>query len=189
MATNPLSRAAAGSYLSVFAAFSADTVCAPLAQQKYARSVSIDFNAEFDLGADFEGAERLCAQLATEPHGLREAVQRFRHRWLVKEWAVQQCQVQPAFAQVVGPRGFSLTLSSVVASLYHCIRFSTFTGDAEERAFLRRSCLVIAGFLGATRALLMPELTPTGFFEGLNLAAIEAKLRSDIGKPRRPGKS
>jgi hypothetical protein len=42
--------------------------------------VSIDFYAELELGARFESAERLCAQLAAEPRGLREAIERFRHR-------------------------------------------------------------------------------------------------------------
>jgi hypothetical protein len=149
----------------------------------YAPCVGIDFIAEFALGASFAGPERLCAQLAAEPSGLRETVERYRDRWLVKEWAVQACHGHPAFPQILGPGGFSLTLSPVVANLFHVMRFSTFASDADERALLRRSCSVVAGLVGSSRALVMPELTPTGFFEGLDLTAIEARLRHEIGAP------
>lgn len=145
--------------------------------------MTVDFNAEFDLGAGFESAERLCAQVSDEPPGLRETVARYRDRWRVSEWTVGVCRAHAAFNEVVGPGGFALTLSSHVASMYHVMGFSTFTGDGEQRALLRRSCAVIAKLLGSSRALLMPELTPTGFFDDLDLEAIEAKLRNEIGPP------
>ncbi len=145
--------------------------------------MTVDFNAEFDLGAGFESAETSCAQLSEEPPGLRETVARYRDRWRVSEWTVQRCRAHAAFDAIVGPGGFALALSSRVASMYHVMGFSTFTSDAEQRALLRGSCAVIATLLGSSRALLMPELTPTGFFDDLDLGAIEAKLRSEIGPP------
>jgi hypothetical protein len=145
--------------------------------------VSVDFCAEFDLGADFEGAEWLRARLAEEPPAIRSIVDRYSLRWRPIAWTIENCRSAPAFPEIIGPGGFSLTLSPRVGRLYHVMRFSTFASDDDGRTLLRRGCSVIATLLGSSRALLMPELTPTGFFDGLDLSAIEARLRSEIGPP------
>jgi hypothetical protein len=61
--------------------------------------------------------------------------------------------------------------------------FRVFTADADARALLRRSCLFTSELLGSPHALLMPELTPDGFFDGLSLDDMEATLREKIGPP------
>lgn len=101
----------------------------------------------------------------------------------MKEWTIEACQAHPAYTQLIGPGGFVLTLSPVAAELYHMMRFSRFVSDADARALLRRSCSTIAQLLGSSRAFVMPELSPTGFFEGLDLTASEAQLRREVGAP------
>jgi hypothetical protein len=145
--------------------------------------VSLDFNAVFALGPRFESAETLRAQLAAEPAGLRETVERYRSRWRVTAWTTQPCNLKPRWLEIAGPGGFALTLSPCAAHLYHAMRFSIFTGHAEERALLRRACLVICDLLASSHALLMSEMMPEGFFDGLTLAEMEALLRKQIGPP------
>jgi hypothetical protein len=147
--------------------------------------VSVDFNAVFALGAGFESADRLRAQLAEEPPGLRETVEKYRSWWRPQEWTLQPARTEPPrWVGIVGPGGFALTISPCAASLYHLMPFfRVFTADAEARALLRRSCLVISELLGSPHALLMPELTPDGFFDGLSLGEMEATLREKIGPP------
>jgi hypothetical protein len=146
-------------------------------------AVTIWFNAVFELGTAFETPERLRTQLAEEPAGIRETVERYRHEWRATVWTLEPCSDRPMFYKILGPGGFSLMLSPRVADLHHVMTFGRFTFDAEERALLRRSCLVIANLLGSSRALLMPELTPTRFYDGVDIAAIEENLRARIGRP------
>ncbi len=87
----------------------------------------------------------MCAQLSEEPPGLRETVERCCEYWRVTEWAIDPCRAGPSFVEIVEPGGFFLTVSPRAVELYHCMRFSTFSGYAEERRLLRRSCLVSLG--------------------------------------------
>jgi hypothetical protein len=145
--------------------------------------VSVFFCAEFDVSPGFEGAERLRDCLAAEPPFIRAIVDKYRPRWRATAWSLEACRSAPAFPRIIGPGGFSLKLSPRVVSLSHVMPFSVFANDENERSLLRRGCYQIATILGSSRALLMPELTPTGFFEGLDLPAIEANLRTEIGPP------
>jgi hypothetical protein len=56
--------------------------------------VTIDFQAIFELGAAFETPERFCTQLAEEPEGIRETVERYRHEWRTTAWSVEPDEVR-----------------------------------------------------------------------------------------------
>ena len=144
-------------------------------------SVSVDFVADIALGHDFRGAHWLRGVLATEPAGIREVVVRYRDRWRVHEWLVEESADQPA--SIVGPGGLVVRLSACTLQLYHLLRFSHFAAVADERELLRRACFVIASLVGSSRALYVHELLPDGFHAGLDLDQIEARLRADFGPP------
>ena len=105
--------------------------------------MSIDFNALFAIGRDFRGVAWLRDELAREPPGVREVVVRYRERWRVEEWLVEQ--PRHGSERIVGPGGFALHISAEAVELYHLIRFSEFTGGPDdERQVFRRACFAIA---------------------------------------------
>jgi hypothetical protein len=140
--------------------------------------MSIDFNALFKIGPSYRGLAWLRDELAREPSGIHEVVVRYRDRWRVAEWVVDESR-----GGIVGPGGFSLRVSARAVELYHVTRFSRFTGVDEERQLLRRACLAIASMIDSRRALYMHELLPAGFDEGLDLDEMESKLRATFGPP------
>jgi hypothetical protein len=143
--------------------------------------VSIDFNALFAIGRGYRGVAWLRDELAREPAGIREVVVRYRERWRVAEWRVEEAR--DGLEHIVGPGGFSLDVSARAVELYHLIRFSHFTGVDEERQLLRRACFAIASMIDSPRAIYMHELLPSGFNDGLDLDGMESKLRAAFGAP------
>ena len=143
--------------------------------------MSIDFNALFANGRSHLGVAWLRDELAREPPGIREVVVRYRERWRVEEWLVEESR--HGLEHIVGPGGFSLRISTRAVELYHPIRFSHFTGVEEERQLLRRACFAIASMLDSPRAIYMHELLPNGFNDGLGLDEMESKLRDSFGAP------
>jgi hypothetical protein len=143
--------------------------------------VSVDFNALFAIGRSFLGVAWLRDELAREPSGIREVVVRYRERWRVAEWLVEE--PRDGLEHIVGPGGFSLDISARAVELYHLIRFSHFTGVDEERQLLRRACFAIASMVDSPRAIYMHEMLPNGFNEGLGLDEMESKLRATFGAP------
>lgn len=143
--------------------------------------MSIDFNALFAIGRGYRGVAWLRDELAREPSGIREVVVRYRERWRVEEWLVEE--PRHGLEHIVGPGGFSLDISAQAVELYHLIRFSHFTGVDEERQLLRGACFAIASMIDSPRAIYMHEMLPTGFDDGLGLDEMESKLRASFGTP------
>jgi hypothetical protein len=143
--------------------------------------VSIDFNALFAIGRGYRGVVWLCDELAREPTGIREVVVRYRERWRVAEWLVEE--PRDGLERIFGPGGFALSVSARAVELYHVLRFSHFTGVDEERQLLRRACFVIASMVDSPCAIYLHEMLPNGFSEGLGLDEMESKLRATFGAP------
>lgn len=143
--------------------------------------MSVDFNALFAIGRGYGGVAWLRDELAREPRGIREVVLRYRERWRVAEWFVEE--PRPGVEQIVGPGGFALSVSAQAVELYHLLPFNRFTGVDEERQLLRRACFAIASMIDSPRALYMHELLGAGFLDGLDLDEMESKLRATIGPP------
>ena len=143
--------------------------------------MSVDFNAVFAIGPGYRGVAWLRDALVREPPGIREVVVRYRERWRVKEWLVEE--PRHGTENIVGPGGFSLHISARAVALYHLIRFSQFTGADEERRVLRRACFAIASMVDSPRAIYMHELLPSGFEDGLDFDGIESNIRAAFGAP------
>lgn len=143
--------------------------------------MSIDFNALFAIGRGHRGVAWLRDEIAREPPGIREVVVRYRERWRVREWLVEEPSL--GAEHIVGPGGFSLRISARAVELYHVIRFSHFTGVDEERQRLRRACFTIASMIDSPRAIYTHEMLPNGFNEGLGLDEMGSKFRATFGAP------
>src|SRR5262245_43405039 len=146
--------------------------------------MSIDFNAEMENNSpekfnlkDLPGFMQTLGP-ATEALG---AI--WKDRWCERTWRAEPGRFHEGCIDVVGPGGYSLTLSNVSVEVYHCSKFSYFTHDAAHRDLLRRTCFEIATFFRSLRAVYFPEMTPSAFPK--DLSATIALLRENFGPPAR----
>lgn len=141
-------------------------------------TMSTDFIALFDVSSREIDLEWLFRQLLANPQFVASMVERYRDKWLVKNWEIEKSEVTGS--ALLGPGGFVFRLNPRTLEMYHMMRFSTFTGDESSRAELRNVCMAIAKLVGSDRAIYTHELMP---YDGEGLIQIEKRLRDEIGPP------
>jgi len=140
--------------------------------------MSTDSIALFDVASREAKLEWLFEWIVAHRQFAASLVERYRDKWLVKNWEFEKSEVTgPA---IVGPGGFVFQLNPGTLEMYHMMRFATFTGDEASRGELRNACAQIAMFVGSDRAIYTHELMP---YDGEGLVQIEKSLRDRIGPP------
>ena len=145
--------------------------------------MSVDFNAEFALTVARASAQDWIRRFESPGPATTQLIGRWRQRWSVQTWSAEPDAELPNFIKVLGPGGFAIDISEVAANVYHSSRFTLFVHDPEHQRQLRQSCLEWTRIFGSDRAIYVPELTPTRFYDGATLDQIEAKLRETYGPP------
>lgn len=140
--------------------------------------MSTDFIALFDLSSADITLEWLKEQLVAEPQFGRWIVERYRNKWLVKDWEIQESEITGS--TLFGPGGFAIRLEPQTMDVYHMMRFNTFTGDTLFRLELRNACFQLARMVESDRAIYTHELMP---YRSGGLVQIEKRLRDEIGPP------
>ena len=140
--------------------------------------MSTDFIGLFDLTAKEFSCESFIEHVSSST-AIASVAEVYRNLWIPKTWEVDVSNVKDT-TRIVGPGGFSFRIRPKTVQMYHMMRFSTFTGKAESRQWLRLACRVIASYVGSARAIYTHELMPS---EGTSLDQIEANLRLKIGPP------
>ncbi|MCK6481377.1 MAG: hypothetical protein L6R43_14915 [Planctomycetes bacterium] len=143
--------------------------------------MSVDLVVLLDRKAPEATPEWLLHKFASNPSELAQVVERYRSRWRVQEWRIEDDGPRRV-RELLGPGGFVITVDPRRVKIYHLIRFSMFAVDVQAREELRKVWRWLARLVGSSRAIYTHELMP---YTGSDLAAVESGLRSTIGRPAR----
>jgi hypothetical protein len=141
------------------------------------RTMTIDTEAIFDVGR-CEGLDWLLFKLEGMPSFIYDLGE-YRPYWQPQKWAVRQDSPMTG-PHLVGPCGFSIQTAEGILTLYHMMRFSTFTSDVGARQSLRRSCMMLADMVGSPKMICTHELMRR---EGTSIAMIASWMEREIGPP------
>ena len=141
--------------------------------------MSTDFIALMDRRRPLADAPWLAERLAEDTTAVSALIERYAKYWRPNSWIVQQSRVTSR-PELLGPGGFRLDFGEHTVTIYHMMRFSTFTGDVASRLLLRSACMMVADLIGSDRGLYTHELMP---LDRNSPAEAEASLRARIGPP------
>jgi len=98
--------------------------------------MSTDFIALMDRRRPLADAPWLAERLAEDTTAVSALIERYAKYWRPNSWIVQQSRVTSR-PELLGPGGFRLDFGEHTVTIYHMMRFSTFTGDVASRLLLR----------------------------------------------------
>jgi hypothetical protein len=141
--------------------------------------MSTDCIALFDAPAGPGVLDLLHARFKADSSPFAELIEIYGKHWRPKSWSIESLS-GVGDPELVGPGGFAMSFEPKILTMYHMMRFQTFTDDPRSQALLRAACRLVAGVVGSRRAIYTHEMMP---HDGEDLAAIEVALRERIGPP------
>jgi hypothetical protein len=121
--------------------------------------MSTDVIALFDAPAGPAVLELLLTRFRADSSELAELIEIYGGSWRPKAWSIER--LSPAGdPELVGPGGFGMNYDPKILTVYHMMRFQTFTDDQRSQALLRNAFRLVASAVGSRRAIYTHEMMP-----------------------------
>jgi hypothetical protein len=133
--------------------------------------MSIDTIALFEVPDAKPAVDTILECALTMPGVLCRVDERFGTFWLPKEWKYDG-------SHLLGPGGFSIRPKGRIVTVYHLLRFSTFTQQAEDGRIVLDAFHFIGRVIGSAEMIVCHELLPC---EGNDLNMIAEHITNVIG--------